>query len=121
MKSDFAYAALVLALALSACDGGKKQAAQGTAGGEVLEGSVSDAMLPVDRVRSQPPLAPKADGSDQPGKQHSGSDKGKAGATADKSPAAGAGPSAGAPVGGDEAGGEVGGGEAPAAATPAEE
>ena len=25
--------------------------------GEVLEGTISDAMLPVDRVRSQPPLA----------------------------------------------------------------
>ena len=27
-----------------------------SASGEVLEGSISDAMLPVDRVRSQPPL-----------------------------------------------------------------
>ena len=29
---------------------------EGQATGEVLEGTVSDAMLPVDRVRSEPPL-----------------------------------------------------------------
>lgn len=30
------------------------------ASGEVLEGTISDAMLPVDRVRSEPPLADPA-------------------------------------------------------------
>jgi hypothetical protein len=29
----------------------------GTASGEVLEGTISDSMLPLDTVRSQPPLA----------------------------------------------------------------
>lgn len=51
--------ALAATLALGACQAEKKTATQGTAGGEVLEASVSDAMLPVDTVRSQPPLAPK--------------------------------------------------------------
>lgn len=46
-------------LALAACDSGKKAATPGKAGGEVLPGSASDAMLPVDTVRSQPPLAPR--------------------------------------------------------------
>lgn len=61
MKSEMRITgvALAAALALSGCQAEKKVATQGTAGGEVLEASVSDAMLPVDTVRSQPPLAPK--------------------------------------------------------------
>ena len=65
---------LLAGLALMGCQG-KKAPVQGTAGGEVLPGSVSDAMLPIDTVRSQPPLAPKsepsgakADESDAPSK-----------------------------------------------------
>jgi len=56
--------ASVLVLALGAC--GKEDATEpgaGAAGGEVLEGTISDAMLPLDKVRSQPPLAPKPDAS----------------------------------------------------------
>ena len=53
-------------LALSACQEEKRAVPKGTAGGEILEGSVSDAMLPLDRVRSQPPLAPKSAGGDGP-------------------------------------------------------
>ncbi|HEX8055139.1 MAG TPA: hypothetical protein VF481_00650, partial [Novosphingobium sp.] len=49
-----------LPLALAACKGEKKPAEAGTAQGEILQGSVSDAMLPLDTVRSQPPLAPEA-------------------------------------------------------------
>ena len=47
---------LVLALLalLAACD--REPAEEGTATGEVLEGTVSDAMLPLDRVRSEAPL-----------------------------------------------------------------
>ena len=52
-----------MALALAACQAEKKPATGGSAGGEVLSGSVSDAMLPIDTVRSQPPLAPKPTGS----------------------------------------------------------
>jgi hypothetical protein len=59
-------APLVMALALSACgeDDGKK-AQGGTAQGEVLPGSVSDAMIAVDQVKSQAPLAPKSEGGDK--------------------------------------------------------
>ncbi|MBO9519581.1 MAG: hypothetical protein J7493_16080 [Porphyrobacter sp.] len=51
-----ALAALTL---LSACGGGKTSADDSrSASGEVLEGTASDAMLPVDQVRSQAPFAP---------------------------------------------------------------
>lgn len=56
-------------LALAGCKGEKKPAEAGTAQGEILQGSVSDAMLPLDTVRSQPPLAPEAISSGQPGKK----------------------------------------------------
>lgn len=52
---------LILALALTACGTGKKDEGAGKAAGEVLPGSVSDAMIPLDTVRSQAPLAPKAE------------------------------------------------------------
>lgn len=54
---------LLLPVALAACESEKKVATGGSAGGEVLPGSASDAMLPVDSLRSQPPLAPKATAS----------------------------------------------------------
>ncbi|MFA7603670.1 MAG: hypothetical protein WCY29_11740 [Novosphingobium sp.] len=54
-------------LALAACKGEKKPA-EGTAQGEVLPGSISDAMLPLDTVRSQPPLAPLETPSGRPAK-----------------------------------------------------
>jgi hypothetical protein len=51
-------AACALLLALAACrDGGKETAGQ--AAGEILPASVSDAMLPLDTIRSQAPLAPR--------------------------------------------------------------
>ncbi len=58
----------LLAIALTACSGdeAKKAAGAGTAQGEVLPGSVSDAMVPLDQVKSQAPLAPKADSSGKP-------------------------------------------------------
>lgn len=49
--------AAVMALAVAACQGEKPGERQGAAG-EILPGSASDAMLPLDTVRSQPPLAP---------------------------------------------------------------
>jgi hypothetical protein len=60
-------AAALLALLLSACGWGesKKTGGAGTAQGEVLPGSVSDAMIPLDSVKSQAPLAPKVDGADK--------------------------------------------------------
>lgn len=48
--------ALPLLTLLAACDGGGPAGDAGAASGEVLEGTISDAMLPVDRVRSEPPL-----------------------------------------------------------------
>lgn len=55
-------AALIAPLALMAC-GDKKPAAQAQAVGEILPGSASDAMLPIDMATSQPPLAPKVEKS----------------------------------------------------------
>ena len=52
-------------LCLSGCKGEPKpEASAGTAQGEVLPAAASDAMLPLDTVKSQAPLAPKAEGSD---------------------------------------------------------
>src|SRR5687767_15919330 len=49
------FAALPLAL-LAACGGEAPTDDGRSASGEVLEGTVSDAMLPFDRVQSEPPL-----------------------------------------------------------------
>lgn len=47
------------ALLLAACGGGDASTDGAVAeGGEVLEGTASDAMLPIATVTSQPPLAP---------------------------------------------------------------
>lgn len=60
MTRFFAIATLTLLPALSAC-GDEPAPVQGDDGreasGEVLEGSISDAMLPIDGVQSQAPLA----------------------------------------------------------------
>ena len=47
-----------LLLALAACQGEEKPPEAKTAEGKILPASISDAMLPLDTVRSQPPLAP---------------------------------------------------------------
>lgn len=52
-------AAAALMLAAAACH--KQPDKQDQAGGEILPGSASDAMLPMDTVTSQPPLAPRSD------------------------------------------------------------
>ena len=58
-------AAAALPLALAACgDKGDKQA---QAGGQVLPGSASDAMLPLDTATSKPPLAPRTVDSEAKG------------------------------------------------------
>lgn len=70
-------AALLLSLAplaLAACQQDKPPApAKAQAAGEVLEGSISDSMIPVDRVTSQPPLAPKSEASAEAKAKPSGS------------------------------------------------
>lgn len=58
---------LALTLALGACKGEQKPAQDARAAGEILPGSASDAMIPYDTVRSQPPLAPKPVSSGKPG------------------------------------------------------
>lgn len=61
--------ALLPLIALAACQGKEKTGAG--AEGEILPGSASDAMLPLDTVRSQPPLAsPEKEGA---GKKDAGS------------------------------------------------
>jgi hypothetical protein len=42
---------------LAACGGDKAEKDERAASGEVLEGTISDSMLPLDSVRSQAPLA----------------------------------------------------------------
>jgi hypothetical protein len=64
-------AALPLAL-LAACDQGAPSDDSRSASGEVLEGTISDAMLPLDTVRSQAPLAPIEVASGKPGKAKEG-------------------------------------------------
>jgi hypothetical protein len=59
---------IALPLALSAC-GSKEPDANATAAGEILEGTASDAMLPLDTVRSQPPLAPQTEAAKASGKK----------------------------------------------------
>ena len=49
-------APLTLALLLAACGEEAPVDDSRSASGEVLEGTISDAMLPVDRVQSEPPL-----------------------------------------------------------------
>ena len=50
------------------------------ASGEVLEGTISDAMLPLDEVRSQAPLA-EAEGGEDGDESGSGSDTGNSAAS----------------------------------------
>ena len=87
-----ALAVSLLSLTLLAGCGGeqKKDKTAGTAGGEILPGSASDAMLPLDTVRSQPPLAPKAEGSGKPGDKASDGADGDAPQAAPTEPAAAA-------------------------------
>ena len=85
-----AFACLVLA----GCD---KNAAEGNkAAGEVLEGTISDAMIATDQTRSQPPLAPhNAKATDargekakaKPGDEDSESPEADAAPTPESSPA----------------------------------
>lgn len=60
MKFRFALAAALPLSLLVACGGDAAPAGdegEGEAAGEVLEGTISDAMLPIDQTRSQAPLA----------------------------------------------------------------
>jgi hypothetical protein len=97
---------LVLAPAalLGGCDDSPAETSAGP--GEVLEGTISDAMLPVDQVRSEPPLEDPAVFATEDG-------EGSPGAAARGNPA-GAETAAGESEGSDEAGSDEE--DAPAAA-----
>ena len=79
---------LALALAIAACKGEPEPQQGGTAAGEVLPGSASDAMLPYDTVRSQPPLAPPPAATGQPGARASGDGEEDAATQASEAPGA---------------------------------
>jgi len=53
LRSTILFAALTL---LGACHGSSPKNDQRSASGQVLQGTISDAMLPVDKLRSQGPL-----------------------------------------------------------------
>ena len=55
MSPSRLIAVSTFALALAACNG--DTAEEGQAAGQVLEGTISDQMVPVDQVRSEAPLA----------------------------------------------------------------
>ena len=82
-------AATLACLIVGGCD---NKAAEGNkATGEVLEGSISDAMIATDEVRSEPPLAPHtAKATDAKGEKA----KAKSGDEAEASPAPEASPPA---------------------------
>ena len=64
VKPKLRHLALILALSVAVAGCGKSdEGKQAVAAGEVLPGSASDAMLPLDTVRSQPPLAPPVEAS----------------------------------------------------------
>ncbi len=79
LPSRSAAVVLVPLLALGACNSSSTPQASSTASGEILPGSISDAMLDTDRSQAQAPLAPAA---------HSAAAKVDAGASADASDAA---------------------------------
>ncbi|MFM6932530.1 MAG: hypothetical protein ACKOUT_09845 [Novosphingobium sp.] len=92
MKKPALILAAIAMLPLAACS--KKPETQAQAGGEILEGSISDAMLPLDTATSQPPLAPKSastgrNGDDKDAAEEDRSDPAaKADASTPKAPAA---------------------------------
>ena len=106
LRPALAGAALALLLALPGCGGEKKEPTQGTAGGEVLEASVSDAMLPIDQVRSQAPLAPRTEGDGSKRNSRDGKDEEEGSGSSDAA---------------EEPAGESEAAEAPAAAMPSAE
>lgn len=61
-----ALALTLTGLTVTGCNRSNKAEGAGTAAGEILPGSTSDAMIPLDSVRSQAPLAPQAESADKP-------------------------------------------------------
>jgi hypothetical protein len=92
MNRNLPLALLPIAL-LAACGGGKDKAEKGGgAAGQVAEGTISDAMLPLDTVKSEPPLAaPESLASGSPGAKAKGGAAAAADAAADTGPSPNAG------------------------------
>ncbi|MDP3675030.1 MAG: hypothetical protein Q8R44_08030 [Novosphingobium sp.] len=68
IRERFMAAAALAGLIVAGCD--RKPDERSKAAGEVLEGTISDAMIAPDRVRSEPPIAPrKAGPSDAKGEK----------------------------------------------------
>jgi hypothetical protein len=89
----------MLSLCLFACQAEQKPAEKGTVAGEILPGSVSDAMLPYDTVRSQPPLAPQTEAAGWAGDARTPRpERSGAAAEASEEPAADSTPAAPAPT-----------------------
>jgi len=65
---------IALPLALAACGKDKEPDTKAEAAGEILPGSIDDAMLPMDTVRSQPPLAPRTDPAAKAGATEAGAE-----------------------------------------------
>lgn len=57
---------LAIALLAGGCDKQPEERAQ--AAGEILPGTITDAMIATDQTRAQPPLAPRAPGGGDAGK-----------------------------------------------------
>ena len=76
MNKPLVMLAAAALLPLSACN--SKPETQAQAGGEILEGSISDAMLPLDTATSQPPLAPKTANTGGSGNDKDAADEDKA-------------------------------------------
>ena len=75
-----AFAVPAACILLAACGGGDAENDQRTASGQVLEGSISDSMVPLETVRSQPPLA-KITGTPNPSATGTGTPEADATAT----------------------------------------
>ena len=93
------YAAiLALALLVAACEeqAGDDRTEQGSeAAGEVLGGSISDAMIPLEQLESEAPLLPRRAAA--PGRSEDEADAGEAGQSEPESEGAEAAPAAPAP------------------------
>jgi hypothetical protein len=95
----FLLASACLIATLSACHQQQK-AGHGEVSGQILPGSVSDAMLPYDAVKSKPPLAPReADGQgDNAAGDNAADSADKAGSSDSAAPEVAASPSPVAPA-----------------------
>ena len=56
-RPQLCAAAMLVCLVVAGCD--RKAEERSKAAGEVLEGTISDAMIAPDRVRTEPPIAPR--------------------------------------------------------------